>query len=149
MADETKTVELEVQLTDHEKALMGDDLVGLLAQRTGVDEERADAAKDFKRQLDAIEQSICERARDLRSGVRVEYVECRELRNFETSAYQLVRCDTGEVVRERPLTGEERQVPLALGPGEPTAQGVADAIAGTGAALTADSAPIEGGQSDG
>jgi len=144
--DETGTFEVEVALTDGELVDLARQLGASVEARDRLEELRSADQKERKAEIEKEEQRVHDLARRVRYGKELRALECRELRNFEAGLYQLVRVDTGEVVKERPLGAGELQVRLALGPGEPTAQEVAAAIAGT---FTADAAPVEGGPPDG
>ena len=49
---------------------------------------------------------------EVRSGREYREVECRLEPDFKAGIMQIVRVDTGEFVRSRPLRTDERQPPL-------------------------------------
>lgn len=49
-----------------------------------------------------------------RAGYEMRNIECREVHDFTDKTVRIYRNDSGELVRERPMTEEEQQRPLPL-----------------------------------
>lgn len=87
-----------------------------LAKLEDVLAEHEAHSESVKRELKAKEAHIAAERSFLANVVRNKkeprQVQVREVANFETNMLAVIRQDTGEVVRDRPLTAEERQVNL-------------------------------------
>lgn len=106
------TETLVCNLTEDEVATRAD--AAARAQRELDDAQRdIDAAKKSAKTtidtLDARRRLLLEEVRT-RQGFRP--VECEESPDYLEGLMRVVRLDTAEIVRSRPLTAEERQVPL-------------------------------------
>ena len=65
------------------------------------------------------------------SGREYREVTIKEIHDFDSGKFKKVRTDTGEIIFERELAGDERKVPLSfeLDQDEPTQQDVNEAVA--------------------
>jgi hypothetical protein len=74
--------------------------------------------KSIKRQIEAdiakCQSELTSAHERYRSRFEMKNVDCEVRKNFETNTVTVIRTDTGEVVRERALTAEERQLMLEL-----------------------------------
>lgn len=105
-------LELPVILTTDELIERG----GRLAKLEDVLNEHEAHCESEKRKMKATEaQILAERAflaNVVRNKKEPRQVQVREVANFDTNMLAVIRQDTGEIVRDRPLTAEERQVNL-------------------------------------
>lgn len=87
-----------------------------------LDEEKHETARRHKERKEALVNKLREAAEAIRTGKEERPVDCRVIRDMEKGVERTVRVDTGEVVRERTLTVEERQLALRIlgGPEAPT-----------------------------
>jgi len=112
------TETLSCTLTPAESAARAFELAVLV--RKIEDEETAAkaaaaAARDSMKELDADLRRL---ARVVREGKEDRQVEVRVTRNPTDATVETVRVDTGEIVRSRAMTPEERQIPLHLVTGD-------------------------------
>lgn len=77
-----------------------------------LDAQLAQAKSSNKAAKDPVESKIRELAQELRSGKTYRDVEVQEVHNYEEKKAFYIRLDTGDVVRERPLTEKELQADL-------------------------------------
>jgi hypothetical protein len=112
---------LPCELTRDEKLNKADQMAEHLKTRAEVELEAQTAAGTFKRQLKELDRAIGDRAEEVRSGVEYRPVECACRDRFRDNQVDVVRLDTGEIVRSRPMTLQERQGSLSLSDDEETA----------------------------
>jgi hypothetical protein len=106
--------QLPCELTRDEKALKADEMAGAL-KHYGELELRAKASADeYRRELKRIRAIVDERAEEVRTGVEYRAVECAKRDRFRDNQIDVVRLDTGEVVRSERMSVEERQGKLSL-----------------------------------
>ena len=110
-----KPVELKLPctLTDRELQSRGLMLGASVIQKAEVEQQRREAAKEFRDRLTGIDELQRELTAVLTSGIEFRMVGC--LVQFHTPAEatkRTVRCDTGEVVKEEPMTAGECQLHL-------------------------------------
>jgi sulfate adenylyltransferase subunit 1 (EFTu-like GTPase family) len=105
---------LPCELTRDEKLMKADQMAEHLKTRAEVELEASSVAGTFKRQLKELDRAIGDRAEEIRSGVEYRPVECAMRDRFRDNQVDTVRLDTGEIVRSRPMTIQERQGSLSL-----------------------------------
>ena len=99
---------LKCKLTTEEITARGEELAALLGDRNKVELEKKAAADRFKQQL----SELASRSEEIATEIR----EKAEWRDVKITAERLddkmavIRMDTGEVIWQRPLTNDERQV---------------------------------------
>ena len=103
---------LPCPLTDDEWAERSDHCARLLAERdTFAAQAKADA-KENKDELAKMDESIRELSKEIRDRRTWRDVQVRTSPDYAEGVMQTVRCDTGEVIRTRPLTLDEKQQKL-------------------------------------
>ena len=103
---------LPCPLTDDEWAERSDHCARLLAERdTFAAQAKADA-KENKDELAEMDGKIRELSKEIRDRRTWRDVQVRTSPDYEEGIMQTVRCDTGEVIRTRPLTLDEKQQKL-------------------------------------
>lgn len=74
--------------------------------------------KSIKRQIEAdiakCQSELTSAHEKYRSGFQMANIDCEVRKNFQTNTVTVIRLDTGEMIRERALTAEERQLMLEL-----------------------------------
>lgn len=107
-----KLEKLPCSLTLDEVRRKGEELA--LARKKFVEtaDEAKNVAADFKAKLKELDKAIDELAEQVRSKREMRDVEVIERRDTVNAMVETVRCDTGEVVRSRAMTLNERQVHL-------------------------------------
>lgn len=106
--------ELTCTLDDSELAKYGRELSGRLSDLASIELEKKEAADNFKSRMSKIDKAIGEIQRKLHDGSEERVIECEQVLSFDTATVTIIRKDTGEVVEERPMTDEERQMPLGM-----------------------------------
>lgn len=102
-------------LDAQEQLLKSKSLAQLLCDQSNVEMEKKDANADFKRRLDAISTRMGELGLEVRTGREYREVPCTERADYRDGRVEIIRMDTGEVVRMRALEPHERQERLAFG----------------------------------
>ena len=74
--------------------------------------EKKEAASQFKANIENIENELQVLAAHVRNKYEYRDVECDVIPDFKSGVVVTVRNDTGEVIDERPMTAEERQLKL-------------------------------------
>ena len=107
---QTRDFDLMVDLTVDEVAMYGRQLAGVAESYDEVEERKADVAKDFKEQLQNLRGEIRRLARLVRTKKEKRTVSCGiAFHTPAVGAKTIVRIDTGEIVREEPMTEVEMQ----------------------------------------
>lgn len=73
-------------------------------------EERKKVVDGFKTEIEIMENNMTAMARVLRQGFEMRPIECREIYDYNVGTVQLVRLDTAEVVSDRQMNDDERQM---------------------------------------
>jgi hypothetical protein len=114
----TRVERITVGLTDAERNLRAREIPELLAQVAEIEFARKEAAKESAAQVKELEARIEALGRAVRTGVEDQDLTVSERPNRDVFTVSIVREDTGEVVRERPMTDDElraaRQASLPL-----------------------------------
>lgn len=106
---------LMVDLTDEDVADRKNKLVKAESELQKVSAEKAEAMADFNSTLKDRRNEIRTLVAAIQTGSEEREVECYERRDEKRGAMETVRADTGEVIHDRPLTAEERQVDMFSG----------------------------------
>lgn len=109
---ETKTEMLPCELTDSEVMHRGQQAAKLFADRDAIETRLAGHKSVAKQQLEAIEDETAVLMRQIRTRLEDRKVPVIQRENFDdvtTPVVETVRIDTGEVIRTRPMTYDERQ----------------------------------------
>jgi hypothetical protein len=112
------TKELDVVLSDREVLLRGKMLAESRVEFRKIKDEAKSVAKEYKDDLEAIEDEMRKLDVAVTSGSEPRPVECEWAALYEVGTKQLTRLDTGEVVSAEPLSDEERQVEMQPTKGE-------------------------------
>lgn len=105
---------LKCRLSDEEKIARGSELASTLGE---IHDEESN--QDMQKQAMKASMTALEAKRDslrtiVSAGAEYRTVEVREYVELESNTFFRVRQDTGEVYDQRPLTEDERQVPMPL-----------------------------------
>lgn len=102
------------QLTADEVAERADRAARLQHDHDELAAEMASAAKGYKAKLVRIEDEQRRLLDEVRTRQGYRPVECERQPDYEAGLLRTVRLDTGEIVRQRQLTPEERQTLLFI-----------------------------------
>jgi hypothetical protein len=111
---EVKTVirEFTRPLTEIEIAEKGKELADKVREYDQVDNERKDVSRDYGDQLKALDAVIQKLAKEVKEGNQIHEVPCYERPNYVDKAVEAVNEETGDVLDSRPMTEEEKQMPM-------------------------------------
>jgi hypothetical protein len=111
-----RTVEqLPCKLTGEELLLKSKQLAQLAKDRAALDDERKTAAARIKAAMDEKEAAMHALVDEVHSGEEQRPIECYERPRYPEGMVELVRSDSGAVVRSRPMHPSERQTALDMG----------------------------------
>lgn len=105
---------LQVKLTDEDKLKLGDQMARALSMFNDAEERRKAMTAQLKAES---EQHRAEAARlgvVLSNGYEYRDIRCEVERDMEKGRMKVTRLDTGEVIEDRALRGDERQGELAV-----------------------------------
>lgn len=109
MRSESFAERLSCRLTAQETLRKGAELVETMADKGLLELEIKEQTSTLKAQVKKLSQRSDALALEIRTGEEYRQVECTERRDFRNNLVDVVRMDTGEVVRSRPMTAGERQ----------------------------------------
>lgn len=104
---------LHVPLSTNEVADMGRQLANLHGEVDKLEAERKASNDTFKARIDILEIQLAGTAAALRTGTKEERGELAILFDYERCNVSVRRADNGELVSERTLTAQERQLEFA------------------------------------
>ena len=103
-------VSLQCEYTPEELNEKRDELSATVIEANLVEGKKSDAAKAFKEELDALYSRTGILARQIKIRGEFRGVECAvEMNKPVTGVKRIVRLDTGELVKDEPMTYDERQ----------------------------------------
>jgi hypothetical protein len=111
-----KTERLPVRLTEAEtlqKAKIVADLHAEIGEKEQAEKLRRDAAKDA---IELLRARLGELAGQIRRGEEYREVEVTESLDYRRKVREIVRTDTGEIVRTVAMTATELQAPIPFEP---------------------------------
>lgn len=106
------TERMPCKLTDAELVDRGAQLADAYAKADALEAERKNTNDGFKAKIELVEQQVRDLAGTLRSKQETREVELLEEFDYRTFTVRVKRADTGEMVRERAMTKNERQEEL-------------------------------------
>lgn len=112
---------LKCILTQDERNTLGDDLAQQYIDIQQLEEQKKSATSNFKAKIDAATADASQKARVLKDGYEMRDVEVETRYDASIGLAIIVRKDTGEIIKQRPLTQEERQQELELEDRQPVA----------------------------
>lgn len=122
MIEETFTKELPIPVSDEILAKHAKEMANEMGRLEELEREK----KEFVSNINADIQETLDRAkaagRVVRHSAVFEEVACIERRNEENETIETIRLDNNEMVDERPMTEEDRQLPLPSGDDEAGAE---------------------------
>ena len=107
-----KQIELELlcELTDEEVQMRGLQLASAFVERDKVDAAKRDAARSFGKQLEGIDERMRRLSDAIAERREYRFVRCAVIFHSPANGTKrIVRADTGEIVREEPMTMAECQ----------------------------------------
>ena len=103
---------LKCQLTEKEKTELSAQIAKAISDRASAEAKLKEVSASIKAQIAQLDAEISEKALQINNGYEYRNVECRMDKDYRLGSVTITRLDTGEVIRERPMTAEERQMEL-------------------------------------
>lgn len=98
--------------TDDEKRQIANDLANGVADIQRLDDQKKSVMSQLKSEIDAKQGQVNLSASHLRSGFEMRSMDCEVIYAFSDDVVRWVRCDTGELVYERKMLSDEKQMKL-------------------------------------
>ena len=108
----TQTRQLPCKLTPEELQARGKAAAEVAAQREHLDNQRKEAAAEYKAQIARKETELDHLFTQLRSGQEHRDVEVEIVKNYRTKSVKTTRTDTGDAIDTRAMTPAELQLTL-------------------------------------
>lgn len=100
---------LPVDLTSEQIAQRGQLLAACQVDIEKLKADKKDSAAEFKRKIEDLEAQAKKLSHAITAGTEEREVECDERLNLDEKIVEIVRRDTGEVVRKRRVEDEDLQ----------------------------------------
>lgn len=100
---------LTVKLAEDEIKKYSLQLAKTCGEKTAKEEEKARIAERINSELKLMKQAVDDLSTKVESGEENRLVECEERPMYDLGVIWVVRLDTWEKIRERPMTAEDRQ----------------------------------------
>jgi hypothetical protein len=109
----TTTIEqLACEMTPKERLLKSTELAKKIDEQVALEEEKKGFNEAWKGRKNTVDLAVRILASEVRTGKETRPVECFESPRYGEMMVDLIRSDTGEVVRARPMHPSERQLAL-------------------------------------
>lgn len=100
---------LEVELSAKERQSAGENLARVLAEIQRLDDRKAAVVAALKEQRAELEADVAVYRDQVNHRRKIIDIDVQDQRNDQEGVIETIRMDTGEVLRSRPYTAEERQ----------------------------------------
>jgi hypothetical protein len=108
------TKPLSVRLTDEEVLKYGREAARAVADRESIESDFDSMKKDYKARIDEQTAIVSKLSPRIHSGKETRDVECEEVKDWTKGTVVVTRLDTFEIVDQRPMRDEERQMEVQL-----------------------------------
>ena len=105
---------LPVKLTDEEVLKYGRDVARAHADRARIELELDSVKSDYKGKIAEQDGIIGKLSPRIHSGIESREVECEEVKDYTSGTVRVRRLDTDELIEERPMREDEKQVQMQL-----------------------------------
>lgn len=105
---------LRCNLTEDEIRQASDEMARRLADRDAAEGEFDSVKAQFKERIQRAETDVRSSARLIRDKYEMRMVECEEVMDWTDGMVYVTRKDTGEIIVNRRMYAEERQMELPL-----------------------------------
>jgi predicted nuclease with TOPRIM domain len=103
---------LKHQLTTEEKRELSESMADNQAKLEELEDEKKAVASDYKSRIETVQGEIRRESNTYRQGWDLRDIQCCEVQNFSKGTVTVNRLDTGEVIKSRPMTHDERTLEL-------------------------------------
>lgn len=115
MANSKMVESLPCQMSKEEIAMKSSQMAGKLDELNTVEASKASETKRMGEEMKRLKSQLDHLGTEVRHGIEYRPTECYEVPRYRELKVDIVRDDTGEVVRSRAMHPNERQEALALG----------------------------------
>lgn len=112
----TTIEDLPVTLSDEDIRVRGRELARAAAEVQRAELRKAQIMATCKSEIEVHSTEMSRLTEIVNNGWEFRQVEVEEVHDFSSNRVAYVRTDTAELLRERPMTPEERQRPLPMSP---------------------------------
>ncbi len=105
---------LKCTLTEAELRAQAEKMAQNLSQIAQYEADLKSIKKQIESDIARCQADLGSAVEKFRSGFEMRNVDCEVKKDFDTNTVRSYRLDTGEMIRERALTAEERQLMLDL-----------------------------------
>jgi hypothetical protein len=116
--------DVKSKIDDDRRLALGQEIAQHAMRKVELEEAKKKAGSEYTVKLKAELEALNRKSKALLTGELEEAVECETIEDFERNEVRTVRCDSGEIVATRAMTGDERQT---------TIDGIPEASVETGA----------------
>lgn len=99
-------------LTTNELLAYGQKMADSTQEIRSLEDQLTSVKKDFQARIDQQDAEVGRLSSALRSGYEHRDTDCELIMNWTDKTVKLVRLDTGEVIRSRVMSDDEKQMPL-------------------------------------
>jgi hypothetical protein len=114
MTEEIMTEYLKCPLTETEMKKEAEKMANCFSKLSELEGVLKSAKKQIESDIARVEAELTSSVEKYRSGFEMRNIECRIDKDFQTNTVRTIRLDTNEMIRERALTSEERQMEMDL-----------------------------------
>jgi hypothetical protein len=110
----TQNVSFEHNFTEEEMRGLAESMAAQEKKVADLEAEKKKAADNFKLQVDSAKLALATAAMKYRDGHETRYVDAKVRPDFTTGKVLFIHPETGQVLRERIMTEDEKQIKLPL-----------------------------------
>lgn len=114
MAAEITREYLKYTFDEDEKKELADKMADCISKKIEAEGNLKSIQTQFKSEIAKVDAELSQASEKYRSGFEMRNIECRVDRDYGRGVITIFRCDTGEFVKERAMTAEERQQDLPM-----------------------------------
>ena len=103
---------LSCNLDANEKALAAEQLATAIQAAESLELERKSVLGEFKSRMNALKEKIHNLTMQVKDGVEMKSIDCELHLNYTKLTATLIRTDNKEIVEERPMTDDEKQMEM-------------------------------------
>jgi hypothetical protein len=96
--------------TEEERRDLATELAQKVSDQQIAEDEKKAIMSDLKSKIDSLAAQSNSLATRLNSGYEMRHIKCEVIKDFKNGRVQHMRTDTGEIVRDRKMTDEDRQL---------------------------------------
>jgi len=103
---------VKYKFSEAEKKDISAEMAEKIGEASALEDEKKALTKDFGGRIDIMNNEISISAQELRQGYTMRKVDCMVEEDFKKKRIYHMRCDTGEVVRTKPMRSDDLQMTI-------------------------------------